>query len=381
MMVKRSEGKMKSPAVPIVAMCSVGELFGGVERHLLGMCEWFRRQGIKPLLILFHDRELAAQARESGFDPVVLESRGSFDLGVPRKLAELLREHKVNLVHTHGYRAMVNVALARRQYPFSVVRTVHGLVEPAPFLSLPWIKGNLYSWLEKTASKSTKATDCYVTEDLRIRYLGSGEGTNSFSIHNGIDPVGHEEFPRPLDLAEGVFNFAAVGRVSAVKNLETALHAMKIFDPETRAVLNIIGTGPSLEELKALADELQLGDRVRFLGFKANIYDYLAHIDALLMPSLHEGLPYTILETMSLGTPIIASSVGGLAEILEEGTTARLVSSGDTQGWAKAMMDLVKDPESAQILGKNGLEKQAESFSLESMGQAYWDIYLKKTGM
>ena len=82
--------------------------------------------------------------------------------------------------------------------------------------------------------------------------------------------------------------------------------------------MNIIGTGPLTAELKGLAEELGVSDRVRFLGFKKNVYDYMAHCDALIMPSLHEGLPYTVLEAMSLGLPVIASRVGGLAEVLEQ---------------------------------------------------------------
>ncbi len=365
---------------PVVAMCSVGELFGGVERHLLGMCEWFRRRGTEPILILFYDRELASQARAMGFDPVVLESRGSFDLTVPKKLAGVLKSRNVNLVHAHGYRAMVNAALARRHYDFAVVRTVHGLIEPSTMLSLPWIKSRLYNWLEKTASSHTKATVCYVTDDLRKRRAGSDGGRVSLTLHNGIDPVEKADFVRPADLAEGVFNFAAVGRVSPVKGLETALRAMKELDPAIESVLNIIGTGHSLDSLKALAEELQLGERVRFLGFKENIYDYLAHVDALIMPSRHEGLPYTILETMSLGTPIIASRVGGLAEVLEDGKTALLVEAGDVEGWKSAMEDLALNPQKGLGLGVAGKEEQARGYTLETMGGDCWGVYLRGLG-
>lgn len=360
---------------PRVALLSVGELFGGVERHLLGMCQWFRRQGTEPLLILFHDHELAAQARTSGFSPVILPSGGSFDPLVPGRLATLLRDRQVNLVHAHGYRAMVNAALARRKYSFALVRTVHGLVEPTKKLSVPWVKSHLYNWLEKTASQRTDATVCYVTEDLRQRRLGHDGGRTTLTVHNGIDPLAVEDFPRPYDLAEGVFNFAAVGRISPVKGLEVALQAMKRLDRSLPVVLNIIGTGPSTEAIKALAARWDLGPRVRFLGFKKNVYDYLAHVDALIMPSKHEGLPYTVLETMSLGTPIIASRVGGLAEVLDDGRTAVLLEPEDAPGWARAMAEMVADPGSARVLGQAGQEEQARSFTLDAMGQRYWLVY------
>ncbi len=86
--------------------------------------------------------------------------------------------------------------------------------------------------------------------------------------------------------------------------------------------LIVIGRGSLEEELKELAVKLGVSHRVRFLGFKSGIYDYLAHVDGLLMPSLHEGLPYTLLEAMSLGRPVLASDVGGLGEVIEHGSTA-----------------------------------------------------------
>ena len=70
-----------------LAICSVGELFGGVERHILGMCTWLRREGHEFVLVLFFDRELAKQAREIGVEPVILETRGSLDLGGPGRLS------------------------------------------------------------------------------------------------------------------------------------------------------------------------------------------------------------------------------------------------------------------------------------------------------
>jgi len=363
---------------PVVAMLSVGEIFGGIERHLLGMCEFFLRQGQRPLLVLFHDRELAAQARLLGVDPVILEGR-SFDLFLPRRLARILSDNQVNLVHAHGYRAVVNASLARRHHPFSLVRTVHGLVEPENRFSVPWIKSHLYNGLEAFFSRRGDATVCYVTDDLRRR-RERGTGDGGLTVHNGIDPVAQGDFPRPADLPEGRFHLVAVGRISPVKGLQTLLKSLARMDPDLPLTLNLIGQGPSTRELKELASDLELGQRVRFLGFKKNIYDYLFHADALVMPSWHEGLPYTILETMSVGTPILASRVGGLQEILHHGETALLLEPGDVEGWARAMTDLVAAPDQARELGEAGRRMQAERLTLEAMGHTYWNIYQEKLG-
>ena len=82
-MTKAGKLISQESATPVVALLSVGERFGGVERHLIGMCEWFRRRGVDPILILFHDCELASQARSCGFSPIILSSRGSFSPNSP----------------------------------------------------------------------------------------------------------------------------------------------------------------------------------------------------------------------------------------------------------------------------------------------------------
>jgi glycosyltransferase involved in cell wall biosynthesis len=240
-----------------------------------------------------------------------------------------------------------------------------------------WLKSHVYDGLEKLAGAGTGASVCYVTDELRRRRTGGGPATGprEHIVHNGIDAVGGRRFQRPDDLPAGEFHFAAVGRVSPVKGLETALRAVQRLDSAHNPVLNIIGTGPSVAGLEVLARELGLGSRVRFLGFRENIYDYLAHIDVLVMPSHHEGLPYTILEAMSLATPIIASRVGGLAEVLEDGRTALLVEPGDIEGWAAAMGRLLPGSGMGRSLGAAAKEEQAGALTLESMGAAYWQIY------
>ena len=362
-----------------LAICSVGELFGGVERHILGMCTWLKREGHEFVLILFHDRELARPTRRIGVEPVILETRGSFDLGGPGKLARILEEHGVDVVHAHGYRAVVNCALAKRKHKFSMIRTVHGLVESAGWWSCKGFKGNFYTWLERYFGRRAGAAVVYVTEDLRRRHAKYDRGLVTRTIHNGIDPLNREDYSRPADLEPGSFHLAAVGRVTKVKGLEYAIRAVAVLDPELKVVLNIIGTGPLTGELKALADELGLGNRVRFLGFKENVYDYLAHSDALIMPSLHEGLPYTILEAMSLEVPIIASRVGGLAEVLEDGENAVLFQSGDIDGIISSLSTSAHDAERIRAIGMASKKVQSEKFNLNLKGIEYCALFSSLT--
>src|SRR5688572_12510286 len=121
----------EAPSLDRVAICSVGELFGGVERHILGMAQGLRMRGISTLLLLFHDGELAAQARQQDIEALVLPDRNLSLWATSRKLAGILEQRGIALVHAHGYKAAVFCALARRWHRFAMVKTEHGLSEPS----------------------------------------------------------------------------------------------------------------------------------------------------------------------------------------------------------------------------------------------------------
>jgi len=224
------------------------------------------------------------------------------------------------------------------------------------------------------------APTCYVTDDLARSRARADRGLHRCTIYNGIDPPDGTGVSRPREMSPENFNLVIVGRVSPVKGIEFALRALLEPDVPISVHLNVIGTGPQQKELEDQARGLGIASRVHFLGFKRNVNDYLTYCDALLMPSLHEGLPYVLLEAMANGTPILASKVAGLAEILHDRQTALLFPVGDVQKIGQAIGNLVNDRELALRLGVEARRKQRESFTLERMGNQYWDLYRKALG-
>jgi len=359
-----------------LAICSVGELYGGVERQILDLCAFLDRSGAgTPLVVLFHDRELARQLRETGIDPVIISGRNRYDFGMLGRLKDLLMENRINVVHAHGYKATIACGLIKDQVGFRLVKTEHGKREGTPANFLPWLKGLANFRLDQFITRRKVDFVAYVTRDIQGFFDRYHMGLARDTVHNGIDPLDSGSRPRPDDLPEGGLNFGIVGRVTQVKGIPFAIEALA--RPETGGSINlvILGTGGMTEELKDLAQESGVADRVYFLGFKSNIHDYLAHLDALMMPSFHEGLPYTLLEAMSLGKPVIASRVGGLQEVLEDGRTGFLVDVGDVAGLSRAMNSLAGSGEIRSKLGEQGRKEQAEKYTLAIMGQKYLDCY------
>jgi len=358
-----------------LALCSAGELFGGVERHLLGLCTYFNRLGWNPTLILFHDRELAAQARMLGIEPTIIRSRNSYDFAAVSKVREELASKQINVVHAHGYKAVVICALARRAYPFAMVRTVHGRVEPFDGNILNWCKSKIYYKMEEIASRESEAVVCYVTEDARSSYRERRVNKKNYVVYNGIEPLDPTQTKRPNDLLEEFFHLCIIGRITVVKGISIALRAISLPQIPPRIHLNIIGTGPQQAQLERETCELGINDRVHFLGFKRNIYDYIKHADVILMPSLHEGLPYTLLEAMSLGTVIIASRIGGLAEVLRDGETALLHNPGDFEGLRAKILLVYENHSLGTTLELNAMRDQKERFTLSGMCEKYIQIH------
>lgn len=355
-------------------MLSPGELFGGVETMVLGLCSRLRDGGVYVLPVLFHDRELARRLREAGLEPVILRTRHRYDPGAARALVGLVEKHGIDVVHVHGYRATVTAAVGGSRLRARVVKTEHGLPEPSVRI-IGKAKSRLNHTLDTWATKRLRACVCYVTADIMGRYDKAHAGLLRRVIHNGIDPIEREGRPRPPELEQGFFHAGIVGRISRVKGITFALRAMASSAVPSNVRLNIIGTGPLEAELRHEASTLRLGDRVRFHGFQRNALDWIAHMDVLLMPSLHEGLPYTLLEAMSLGVPVVASRVGGLAEVLRDGETGVLVEAGDTSGLASALGHSVQEPQLARSLGAAAAREQRGHYSLDRMVGEYVEMY------
>lgn len=169
------------------------------------------------------------------------------------------------------------------------------------------------------------------------------------------------------------FTMGIVGRLSAVKGHADLFRAVAELPPSV--VLKVFGTGPDEMPLRHLASQLGVADRVRFMGFVSPVYRALAELDLLVMPSLHEGLPYVLLEAMSLGTPVVASRVGGLAEALEDGVTGVLVAPRNPQMLAHAIRALHLDPVRRRLIARRALATVARRFSARQMVGHYVDLY------
>jgi glycosyltransferase involved in cell wall biosynthesis len=229
--------------------------------------------------------------------------------------------------------------------------------------------------LDLLATRAARAHVCYVTRDLKERRGCAHAGLRTHVIANGVAGIERESCTRPAALCDQAFNLAIVGRLDKVKGHDLAIEALAARVMPENVHLYILGTGPCEHTLRNQANGYGISNRVHFLGFRRDVLDYIAHCDALIMPSLHEGLPYVLLEAMALETPVIASRVGGIAEILEDGITGLLIAPGDSSALVRAILRLNADRSLARRLAENARHLQRARFSLDAMTKRYVAVY------
>ncbi|UZD66507.1 glycosyltransferase [Marinobacter sp. AN1] len=139
--------------------------------------------------------------------------------------------------------------------------------------------------------------------------------------------------------------------------------------------LLMVGDGPAGSLLKRRVQELQIGHRVIFTGFKATPFRYLCAMDIFLLSSHTEGTSMTLLEAMSIGIPAVVTSVGGNPEILEDNATGLLTPSDDHHRFAEAIRYLVENPDIANKMGSSANKVFHKNFAVENMLSAYMQTY------
>jgi glycosyltransferase involved in cell wall biosynthesis len=211
------------------------------------------------------------------------------------------------------------------------------------------------------------------------------------TIYNGMDvkpyidsSLTREEARTRLGLPDkDIFVYGTVGRLVETKGQEVLLKAFaKVYEKYLESWLILAGEGRLESELRALAVELNISERVMFLGYRTDIPEVLKACDVFVLPSIAEGLGLALLEAMASELPVIASRVGGVPEILNSSKLGTMVSPGSAEELASAMKVLHDTPEEKRYeIGKTLRKRVLEKFSTEKMISAMTAEYLAVMNM
>lgn len=342
----------------------------GVERVILELIRHWRHQGVDVGLVAFYRRPpdgpaehpLVQLARAHGLSAWTILDRGPWDMGVWRQFRNILQAVQPDVVHSHDYKS--NWVVATFIPPNRHLVTVHGYTDADH-------RQRLYRWIDRwvlrrvawvVVPSQALARELqergYRSKDMTVIPYGLSE-----TFFNGS---GEQDTPLPARDAR-VITF--VGRCSPEKGGDVLLHAVAKLHHTRDVHLWMVGDGPHRGRWMALARRLGVSDRVRFWGWQPSPVFYLRRSGMVVVPSRRESFGLSALEAQWVKTPVIASRVGGLVEVVSP--WGKLVRPGDVDALAAAIESWLLDPAQAREAGERSGEWVQARFSLDAMVEGY----------
>ena len=356
---------------------------GGGQTALLLLAGNLDPQRFEVLVCSSGEGPLVEEVRSRGLVHVPVPMGKAFDFRTVKLISAALEKNNVQILHTHGGIAGFYGRWAAHQNRTPViVHTLHGihyLHYRNPFLK------RLYIVLERLFSRFTDGLILVSQADLGSarKHRLAPEG-KMFVVRNGIDrtsffdSVGIQKKRLELGLEPAQPVVGTIARLDRPKGLIYLLRAApEIFRAFSDARILIVGDGPLRKKLKNKASGAGLADKLLFLGERKDAVELLAIFDIFVLPSLWEGLPFVLIEAAALRKPIVATSVDGVTEVIEDGKTGVLVPPKDPQALAQAIIRLLRDKDAASRLAAGAANVIPPRFPLRRMVEQTQNLYLE----
>lgn len=291
-----------------------------------------------------------------------------FNLLSMRTLLEFLREYDPHLIHIQNRQSTVFGRKISRKLGVPHIVTVHRLPEsPSPRLNDPLLAGVI---AVNEVIRESLVNNLGVPKSL-VRVIPRGVNVDVFAPETGRDPG-----DRPPSGRAYLPVLGSVGRLSRIKGHDVFIRAArKVLDSGIEAMFAIVGDGEDGSRLWRLVKELRLEKSVMFSAHIPDRRELYRLFDIVVVPTLRGGVGSTVLEAMAAGKPVIASAVGEVLHIVQDGKTGLLVPQGDVGALAARMADLISRPDLSADLARAARGHAVEHFALSPMLQATLGFY------
>jgi sugar transferase (PEP-CTERM/EpsH1 system associated) len=355
---------------------------GGMERGLLNIVNYGDHDRFyHVILCLTQAGVFADQLRSPACKLVELQKRAGNDLRLPGRIAAAARQYKLNVLHARGWPTLVETALAARLA--GIRATVYGF-HGRTMEELQGISPRR-RWAQKVMIRSYRrvmtlnrrmraelAAECGLSED-RIRIVANGVNVDTFrpcEDRNAIRAV----FGLPTDR----FVIGNVARLDPVKNHEVILRAVcRVRDCGLKPLFLLVGEGPHRAVLEQEIRRLQIATDVCLFGYSDRISALLNCMDLYVQSSFYEGFSNTVLEAMACGLPVLATDVGGTADLFESGLEGFLFQPDDDEALASLIMRFQQDIPLRCSMAERARRYVVEHFSVYTMVRNYEAMYLE----
>jgi glycosyltransferase involved in cell wall biosynthesis len=349
---------------------------GGAERMVVNLMTHLDKQRFQVgVIVLAHSEggPLERSLLDEGYQLWCLGKGSSFDLKMPFRIRNVVRQFRAHLVHSHlclhyvfpallGWRSSRHVTTVHLPGDTKYERVV------LPLTRLAFRRGVIPIAVSGEVAEWAKLV-CGVPECLAI--------PNGIPVADYQRPVASRKALRKEHgLRDEDVALVCVARLEKQKNHAMLLEAFaRALGAEPRAHLLLVGDGGCRKALELRACELGLESKVRFLGQRADVPQILGTADIFVLASQNEGNPLALMEAMAAGLPVVATAVGGVPELIVDRKSGLLVMPGDCEGLALAMLRLFRSAEMRRTMAACAAEQALQTFSASRMAQAYMELY------
>ncbi len=348
----------------------------GTEKYVYNLIEKYHNKGAKCYFVYNEEGPLCEQVVSLGVTPKRIEMKNPFDFKAARKLADYCREKNIDVIHAQYPRENYIALLAKRYYKkVRVVYTSHLTISTGPV----WRITN--SFMTKKNHKIISV--CNYGKELLI---GNGFPKDKIEvIFNGVKPGEKAElipaFKETLGIDKDTFVMTILARYEYSKGLDYLLNSIKRLKEITtrKFVLLIVGDGVLFNEIGELIAELDLNDCVKRLGFRKDTAQILGISDLYINSSkCLEALSFAMVEALVNALPIVATKVGGNADIVSpENDCGRLVDFGDTEAMAIAIKEFLENEDERKRCSENAVIAAENVFNLDRLLDDTFNLYLE----
>ncbi len=349
---------------------------GGADQQILILARAMRARGHDVRVVALTPLgPMGLEAQREGIPTESLElRRNAGDLPRVARLVRMIRRWHPDILHTHMVHANLLGRALRPLAPVgALVSTIHSISDGGRLRMAGYRLTN--GLVDRVTIISRIAADRYVK-------IGAVPAGRLEVIPNTVDldrfkpsAAARAEIRKELGIGDE-FVWLAVGRFQPAKDYPTMVAGFARLARRSRSRLILVGQGPLRGEVEALLEKEGIRDRVQFLGVRRDVPDLMSGADGYVLSSAWEGMPVVLLEAAAVGLPVVATRVGGVAEVVEHGETGSLVSPGDPEALASAMEGVeALTPEKRIEMGARGRALVQKRYSTDSVMSMWERLY------
>jgi glycosyltransferase involved in cell wall biosynthesis len=312
---------------------------------------------------------------EKGLIAFPIHEKHSLDIGVIKRILDIIKHNRINIIHTHEIRSNLFGLACSKIAKIPIITTFHGWIANS-------IKGKVYTSIDKITARYFDHIIA-VSKAIQEELLRVGIAAEKVTVlHNALvidrykpNPE-DQQFRNELGIDKNVFLIGNIGRLSPEKGqTDLILAAKQIFMERNDIKIVIIGRGPEKGNIENMIKEFNIENRVILAGFQNDMMKVYNSLNLVVQNSYTEGLPNVVLEASLMGVPVIATDVGGTSEVIEDGTTGILVSPGNPKEMADKILECTKNPDHMKTMGRLGRAKVQKEFDLQQRTKKLTRIY------